>query len=504
MHTIIENIQKQLEMLDNSSKSSQKSKAKVAKATKELIKLFKDAHELKDDNLWQTARTFLYRTQSVLDDKGREGFFHAIASLNALEFTIYLLSPYIYEKTRISLSDSDGDLISSSIKTALEEGCQQTKRNRPGDEKKLIVDLIDELEHLVAHYAKEKYGNQIADWIVNGITNALPNKNELTFDDVTNVRQAYCNKQQSKDADIHRVHRTIRINDLPFAEGVFIYLMTQYAHEYGINLKVERIPWQDVGAALLTNRIDVAVHNETLKTKQLVGLHRIANNRILYHTDNIFQYKKYYLLGRKSVPNTNSLHIKITGNNKSRVAVVLNSDHENVFRHWWEEKSKKNRKIKKGAEDVWLPVSTPDAAVAAVVDGKADYCFAGGIHKEYSLREFRKIFTTSNKEHSLTLKDNIDINISFWSVSSRKTDSKILLNDIVTLWTEVFNQWNSVKHSEDQSVKELQKSCVAYVNGRPNKAFVKDFKELQKLIDEHDTFLPFDSGKIEEEQVRGW
>jgi len=439
----------------------------------------------KSDNDWSALYPSLYYVQSAIADSAScsNYFFNLIAKTKSIEFTIYLLSPYIYEIIN-SAGKLKKDLITSSVTEAI-------KKSYKDD---LNAELIDELEHLVSHHSKDKrYGKDIVDCIAKGVTNAISSEC-ATFDDVTTIRQAYWNKQQYTNVNYRKTDRTIRINGLPFAEGVFVYLMAHYAHEYGINLKIENIPWQDIGTALLTNRIDVAIHNDSIKNSQLRGRGHLANNRILFRTEErIFQYTGYSILGREPITRLfTPLSI-----NKDRIAVVQNSDHEHVFLAWY---AKEKTSGALSVEKRWLPVHTPDAAVEAVVNGEVNFCLVGALHKDYAQKEFEAVF---KNERSLPCEG---IDLYCWSVSHRKSDSNMLLNDLVTLWTEMVRQWNHVKHSQGESEEELRNSCVAFVNGQPNKGFIeREFKDgLQKFIDEHDTLYSPMRRKIKSESVEGW
>jgi hypothetical protein len=187
---------------------------------------------------------------------------------------ILLLSPYISQN-----SDLTKDVkinITNFVKDAIKFTNEQQ-----------VSEIIDELEHLVSHYAKQKdegrvikdEGRVIADCILEGLTEALKTQTgAIKFNNIYKVRQAYWDCLQYYDPDRHRMHRTIRINGMPFAEGALVYLMAYYADKYGINLEIIDIAWRDVGAALLTNRLDIAFYNNNI-TKQLEGLHRLAGNR---------------------------------------------------------------------------------------------------------------------------------------------------------------------------------------------------------------------------------
>lgn len=427
----------------------------------------------------------------------RDSVVEALSTINPCNIAdpsgrvIQLLSPYISQNCD-RLTDGD---IKKKISGFLQELCTLAADGSDGrgDKKK---DLIDELKHLVSHYAKrESIGPQVADCILNELAKALITQststliNPIKFDDISDVRQAYWNRHKHDDdvlrPDKHRMHRTIRINGMPFAEGVLVYLMEHYANDFAINLEIIDIPWRDVGTALLTNQIDVAFYNDSI-TEQIKGSHRLLDNRLLFRSEKAFTYKKYYFLSRLPYPVKPDISEMV----EPSIAVVSNSDYVSVLSAW----CKKEVGTDKGEEQfecAMFPVRSPDEALRMVVDGKARYCIAGGIHAQYAINAFPGFF---NDPYEINIA--LQIPVFFWTVSSRADDCKRILKDMISLWVQMKNEWLTIKNGQDADNKNLQSHCVTYVNRQPNQAFIIPGNEvtydnlftrsLAKLIHDHD------------------
>lgn len=484
-----------------------------------LMLLYEYAHEYGeqpkpevDDSLWQALRPFLYRIQAEdihgdKDSDSRKQFFSKIAELRSCEFVIYLLAPYIYslvsDSKTAEIDSSDKGLIEDSVYTAASSCKSEQEKN----------DFVDELQHLVAHHAQRKtnhpdrktdnIGKILTEAVLSGLTKTLgPNtpvkKENIGFDDVAIVQQSFWNRQKAIKCRTHRTHNTIRINGMPFAEGALIYLMGYYADEYAISLEIVDVPWKDVGTALLTNRIDVAIYNDQID-KQLVRNHRFINSRQFFKTCTAFTYQGYYILGRndRDIAELFDNDSK-TKKQSNRVAVVLNSDSEQIFTSW----CNKIRKNDQTPEDRILPVSSPDLAIRSVIDGDCNFCIAGGIHATYVARYFKKI--VGQKVGQDVLDDPVEVR--FWAVSPKKDQSERMLKDIISLWSEVCDKWTTVKKGNGSDLERLRDDCVTYVNRQHNQAFVTGvtgvtevglettpFEELSGLIDKHNMLerLPF-------------
>jgi hypothetical protein len=443
-------------------------------------------------SLWQifhSVKTVLSQDPSQLDPSGQ---------------VILLLSPYI------SQNSVTGDDVKINITNFVNGVIKSTNEQQ-------IPDVIDELEHLVSHYATQNHkGHVITDCILEGLTEALRTQTgAIKFNNIYKVQQAYWDRLQYHDPDRHRMHRTIRINGMPFAEGALVYLMRCYADKYGINLEIIDIAWRDVGAALLTNRVDVAFYPNNI-IKQLGGLHRLARNRLVFRTAPVFTYNNYYFLSRANfIPRKPDLSAITKG-----VAVVPNSDHEEVLKDWYKHESPRRFlwkvKSKPSLEKIIVPVASPDDALRDVVDGDVDYCVAGGIHTQYATEALKGIIQSSEipVRSSEIPGVSAGTDVFFWAVSSRMDDSKWILKDVISLWAHVNNEWQTIKKGARDN--KLRAHCVTYVNRQPNQAFVTDekgrtpeypediFERLASLIDKHDQFLDPPAGEILPIDIEGW
>jgi hypothetical protein len=405
-----------------------------------------------------------------------------------------LLAPYISQQLPI---------LSDDVQKNITNFVHEITKNTSSDGKK---DLIDELKHLVSHYAKKKnIGHAVTTCVLDGLTKTLgePGSKSVSFNDIYQVRQAYWAHQEPYNPDKHRMHRTIRINGMPFAEGVLVYLMEHYAHQYAINLEIIDIPWRDVGAALLTNKIDVAFYNETI-TKQMESLHRLMDNRLLFRSDKAFTYKKYYFLSKTANP----VEPDLASMNEPNIAVVSNSDYVDVLANWCEKKLGEN-KWNEAFQRVMVPVRSPDEAFRMVVDGEVTYCIAGGIHAQYAKQAFPQLFNTPHEITNI----NIETDVFFWTASSRADNCKKTLSDMISLWIQVKNEWLTIKNGQDADNKRLRSHCVTYVNRQPNEAFVicttkaecDDLftTNLASLISNHDEFHVPKAGGFEHITIAG-
>jgi len=469
-------------------------KQKFVKKCINDIYIYADNYHHENNNiLWRNLRSFLYRIQA--ETYVTEDFFVEIARLNPVEFVIYLLSPFIN-----SIASNGGEF-KPDEKSIVYESVKMASESCKSELDKIY--FIDEVEHLVAHHALRKLkdatphiGKNISELILKGLTDALRERKndgfdpalkqeDINFDDISKVRQSYWNRQKPISCINHKTHTTIRINSVPFAEGALIYMLAYYAHEYAINLEIVDTAWKDVGAALLTGKIDVAIYNEKI-TDQFSRHHKLIRSRLFYRTQKVFTYKGYFLLGSTG-SDFKAVVKKKEFTEKNRVAVVLNSDSENIFKIYCD--TTLGRDV---YEKLVMPAKSPDSAIKSVVNGECNFCIAGGIHTEYVNQHFKDIIGTQiNKDEFDT-----EVEVFFWSVSSKKQQSEKILRDIASLWGEVHDGWFSVKKGIEDEDLSLREGCVAHVNRQPNQAFVTEkehdddtivcpFDVLSKLIDDH-------------------
>lgn len=414
-------------------------------------------------------------------------------------FYIYCLLPYVHEGMEYSTDPDYKDLgnkeffsVIAELTSSLIAGCDNNKSINNG--------LIDDIKRLIEHYSRHDKGEMLLDRIIEGFCNTRKSHKSsndnlnFSFEIITDLRQAYWSGRKPKPITTKNTHKTIRINGLPFAESAYIYYLSECASELGINLEIIDVPWNEVGLALLTERIDIAVHNDSLLREQLPNHRRLAQNRILYCSDTILEYKNYFRLTHKVRDN-----IK-----KPCIALVIDSDHHLVFIEWLNE----NRETflndinypldqYKSNDDLILPVSNPDLAVAEFLDGGVAECLVGGIHNKYLCKEFNSEVNSRNLDRTLP------INVFFATLVNSEKNARNTLLDIISSWRQVEKNWKWIRNGMLDEVVELKKRIVAHVNRQPHRAFIPNFDALHDLLAENNELKQTDYF-ISDKQIDGW
>jgi len=275
---------------------------------------------------------------------------------------------------------------------------------------------------------------------------------------------------------------------MPFAEGALIYLLQHYAYDFAINLEIVDVKWSEIGSALLTGKIDVAVYTDVIKD-QIKASRWLLDNRQIYSSEAVFCYNGYFILHPNTAPNPLP--------NPLKVAVASHSDHHEALQTWM--RSPNKYVVEQ------IPVDTPDDALALFLDkeGDCNACFCGHLHKYFAEKitpgALSKIDIGENKDEA--------VGIKMWTVARTRSEAEDRLEKVVSVWNRVKDEWDRIKHGVGSGLEDLRKDCVAHVNRQPNRVFVhegsdeEDFKKLCKLIDDHNELKAPDAGGITESDV---
>jgi hypothetical protein len=327
----------------------------------------------------------------------------------------------------------------------------------------------------------------------------------IDFVTVSDLKQAYWSarrRRTQRQRPRHPTHRVIRINDIPFAEAVYPELMSIYANELGYTIEViPNIEWSEVGAALFTGRIDVAIYNGSIKNR-INEFATLFDHKIIYKSEPLFRYKDYIIL-----ENTAS-------GDELSFGVPWKSDFEDVFReHWSEPKNDSdlvsyltgvvyNEVVDPARKLPKLPVTmrycdSADQALQRVIDGHMRYCLVGGLQARYADSQFGgrsdKVKLLQLGHLNRATQGSEDDHVRFWVAVDRKDQADTLLHAMAAIWnSHVVRQWDRIARSTTSTTSGIdvfQDKLVELVNAYPHQAFVKNFGELTSLVRRHDTKL---------------
>ena len=278
--------------------------------------------------------------------------------------------------------------------------------------------------------------------------------------------------------------------------------MSIYANELGYTIEViPNIEWSEVGAALFTGRIDVAIYNGSIKNR-INEFATLFDHKIIYKSEPLFRYKDYIIL-----ENTAS-------GDELSFGVPWKSDFEDVFReHWSEPKNDSdlvsyltgvvyNEVVDPARKLPKLPVTmrycdSADQALQRVIDGHMRYCLVGGLQARYADSQFGgrsdKVKLLQLGHLNRATQGSEDDHVRFWVAVDRKDQADTLLHAMAAIWnSHVVRQWDRIARSTTSTTSGIdvfQDKLVELVNAYPHQAFVKNFGELTSLVRRHDTKL---------------
>lgn len=465
--------------------------------------------------------------ESCLPDillKGK--FFKAFAERAPLAFLMFLFFPFIVKRENSTgqtakINHDDKKVLDWSIRGTVAAISSANPSTREKDKETLLLYFKAFAPYAFQAEFRTKTDpeqNEFSPWrdtdvwaqtafrlILQGLAEVIGRGPDplIRFTDLADIEQAYWNCNVLEQPNPLAAHRTVRMNALPFAESVILHRMVSLARDQGINLELVEVPWDHVGRALLTNRIDIAFYSKAI-AKQLRELKHELEGRILYRSSKTAMvYHRYYLLRRnpKLYPNT--------GLPRFKVAVVANSDHETVLEYLLTSPStairKKLRRIglpvgRFNVKDLECVVSNPDDAVEHLVngDGGVTHCLAGGIHYQYiknhlahciddgdTVRVCKDAFKAPADEGQFPTE------LRFFTVSRSSKDAAEFLRPIAAIWSAFDQDWNHLRHGMDgnQELKKRRIRCAVHVNRDPKKVFVSNWPELRDLITDHNQFF---------------
>jgi hypothetical protein len=303
----------------------------------------------------------------------------------------------------------------------------------------------------------------------------------INFNTVAEIKQAYWSakaKHDDRKELRHQSYDVLRINDVPFAESVFAKLMQEHTGELGYIIQVVNVEWSEVGAALRSNRIDVALYNGTIKN-QLLGVEHRFDSKLILPSKRLYRYSQYPVLA-STLPGA-----------ENKISVPFNSDFEVVI-----EDNVKGGRIRLGpresidAKNGVIYCSSADEALANVVDGKTKYCIVGALQRYHALKQFGKsrVRDVSLLDQSLkTKKEESEADARFWVAADRRDDAKDIIAAMVAIWNKaVVREWNRIVYTIDPALKARQTEIIEFINAQQHKAFVERFDDLVQLISTHD------------------
>ncbi len=302
----------------------------------------------------------------------------------------------------------------------------------------------------------------------------------IGFDTISKIKRAYWRARGAKfshHTHSNPTHEVIRINDIPFAESVYPALLSRRSNDFGKTIIVEDVQWSDIGAALLNQKLDVALYNGSLRA-QLKGVETLFARRLIYRSAPLIRYVGYEIIRRThSEPSD------------FKLAVPWKSDFDEVVRQHIRKRGGLKLRSRQVQVDDIAYLNSADQVLEHVVDGKIKYGIVGGLQSLYAQKQFVNVPSPGTK-FGITVQsslDNLDIpeaNCYFWVAVERRDEAKRLLSAMTTLWNELaVREWEKVVNDPSHTI---QNDLVEIVNLHPHRAFVDDFQMLHELITRHD------------------
>lgn len=337
--------------------------------------------------------------------------------------------------------------------------------------------------------------------LMEAISKALQNRMEtsvvgygtITFKMISELRQTYWTARRNKSiADSryspsvisHPSFPVLRINNFPFAESIFAELMSLHAGELAYKIDVVDVPWSEVGMALYTNRIDVALYNGWV-TDQIKGIEYKFDRKLIFRSEPLYRYKTFPIIQ------------SLTENSAPpKICVPWKSDFEFVVRDNITQESNGIRAFRiEPTGDCLDPVrdinycTTADEALEQVIIGKAKYCIVGGIQAHYACHHFSERIRMCTGIDWRSAPYGAKGNAHFWVAVDRRDQAQKLIASMVTIWNDhVARGWARVGNSNDLSMQRTRNALVEFINAQPHRVFVNNFEDLKKLISDHDDF----------------
>ena len=336
--------------------------------------------------------------------------------------------------------------------------------------------LVQELTNRICSATQRSLGSNLEGWPV-------------SFQNIAQIKQSYWDARASRvmhDIARNRTHRVIRINDIPFAEAVFPALLSWHSNDNGYNVLIEDVPWSEVGEALFTERIDVAIYPGYI-TNQLKSIRQLFPEKMVVRGSRLLEYRRYPV-----IRNTGTVE------KPSKIAVPRHSDFELVID---EAKSRgfvelrtgteKGRRIRVGSGIEWY--HSADAAMADVINGKIEFGLVGALQSCYATTEYARGTLGGNHfkvELCGVLNRSSPNDCFFWAAprKTNKADGCKLLSAMTSMWNkQVVDGWkNLANYSVSAAEQRAQSRLVALVNSQSHCSFVSNFEQLRELISGHD------------------
>lgn len=325
------------------------------------------------------------------------------------------------------------------------------------------------------------------------------------FTTMARLKQAYWSKKKDLNGPLprHPAYNVLRINDVPFAESVFVELLSHLASEAGYVVEVQNVAWSDVGMALHTGRINVALYNGSI-IHQFPGIAHRFGRKLIYASNKLYKYQHYPILRA----------VEKTPRALNHIGVPFNSDFDDVIKT---NRDGKRLSLRTPRGLRWVRVDditycdSADEALDSVVSGKLKYCIVGALQSDYAARQFPAMVEEIGQVDRLPpakdpkrkrmfqkIRDEDQGIVRFWAAVDRRDEAERIIGTMLAIWNNhVLRLWEKIGHGMKINVEKDEDRLLDFINAQPYRVFVDRFGSLKLLIDKHDGPLnPADYGVI--------
>lgn len=335
---------------------------------------------------------------------------------------------------------------------------------------------VREITELICRAAQSSFGEYLNGW-------------RVSLHSISKIRQTYWDSLRAREIPElipNDVGRVVRINDIPFAEAIFPALLSSETRN-GLSVVIEDVEWPDVGRALASGRIDVAIYPTQIR-EQLRNVSVERRRGSLYRSAPLLAYRDYPV-----IRNTGAVV------EPSKLAYPRGSDFGNVIRDNSVQGSLSLVSGNGSTFDVTLDkflYRSADEVMARVVDGRVEYGLVGGLQAHYATRHHG---SGTNLGLPFTIEVYTQLNLKransayFWTMAQCQEEADYIINLMIDQWNELFvMNWPDLGAEGLQVPANIRKSrekLLTIVNCQSHWSFVDDFADLRTLINEHDANL---------------
>lgn len=379
------------------------------------------------------------------------------------------------------------------------------------DDDDVFVRALGQLVFFLVSSSKDKHDLHSVEKLVATITEDLYKKmgtveagyGLLEFSKITSIERSYWharrwkrdNETKSSYVDRVRSIRIIRINEIPFAEGMYGELIA-YKSESAPDetVVVEEVAWSEVGYALYSGYIDIAIHNDSIK-KSFEG--RPKNSRHsqqLFCSRPLFSYKNYPILENTACPNNAIDSLIVPEGSDFEDAVRLHTVlHGGQFLVPNSSTKIPQSRVK------WC--SNAGDAIRDLVDGKGAFCITGAIHAQFALKRFGA--------KGIQFRGNIaggnpETKIRFWVLARTGEDAEEKFKPLIASWNRIATEVKRIIRLGRIGKDIPEDRILEMINSRSRRVFADKFTDVIELVAEHDTIFENVDHKIDGSPVRLW